>query len=537
MRLRALFCFWLTLSAGLLCGAAGRADVYALIIGIDRYKSITPLRGAVNDAMDISDAMAKLNPAEVVVLIDEQASRDAILNTWSRFSTQAKSGDTIVVTFAGHGSNEIAAYEGTEADGRDETFLLAGFSPTGVNSGERIRDDEIAALIALRPDVRHVIVADSCHSGTATRSTPFDIGYRFYSHGELVDDPLPPPPPVSGTDQIIAENSTVFSAVSDDEKAPEIGIDGQIRGALSFAFAQGLRGQADRDADGVITKGEMETHVRRYVKLALNGRQKPQVSPPGQLSRPLFEYGEAEEPPAPASAFRVPYQGLPSLQVRIEGGDLYALNVTELSGAVQSFSQANADLVIDFVRQEIRTGNGDSLRQLTREVNFNWRAQIQKTVDKMRVVKGLTTGVLSSELEVSFPYGDELYFDDDMIRILITGRTHRHLTVINLSPTGAIQWLYPRYSPLDNTLGLEDPKELGLSELLQFDAYVTPPFGAEHIIVIETPTPHNPVRRAAMRFDGSDFYPEFWEDLHQALRYTEHSVGLHAFFTRDRQDQ
>lgn len=532
--LRGILC---ALSIWLAAAWAAEAKIYALVIGIDRYEHITPLRGAVNDAVDIASAISTLGPEQIELLLDEKATREAVLSKWARYLEIAAPGDTIIITFAGHGANEPAHDPSLEEDGQDETFLLAGFSPSGAPAGQRIRDDEIADMIARRPDVEHILVADSCHSGTALRSTQFDLGYRFFDHDGLTEDPLPPPPPPpsnSGSDTDPGLNNSVFfAAVGDDELAPEINIEGQIRGALSYAFAQGLRGEADRDEDGLITKGELEIHIRRRVKSLLSGRQKPRVSPVGEINKPLFALESVLR--REDSAFSSAFVDLPPVPLLVQAETAAApLVAAVFSGADPVADLQQNGILVDFDAEEIRSGSGDLLRSLTREVNFDWRLQIQATVDKMRIVNHLSDRAVDSKIDVSFPFGDTLYFKDDPLNVLITGRSTRHVTILNLSSEGRLQWLYPRYPPIDAVSGFDDPRELDPNTLLSFDAYVLPPFGSEHIIVIETTDPHNAVRRAAHRFDGTDKLNLFWRELNIALSDVPHAVGVHNYVTTER---
>jgi len=510
-----------------------QAKVFSLVVGIDAYTHITPLQGAVNDAVDIAAAVSGLNPDKLVVLINEDASRDKILSTWRGFLEEADAGDTIIFTFAGHGASEDAAYPETEEDGKDETFLLAGFSPAGAGAAERIRDDEIAQLIELRPEVHHIVVADSCHSGTATRSSAHDLGYRFYTHDGIEDDPLPPPPPppAGARDTPGGDDDVYFGAVADDELAPEIRVGQDIRGALSYSFADGLRGAADRNRDGTITKGELEIHIRRSVKSLVDGRQKPRVWPVGQQDRALMIY--KTPPPSNAVSFVRNFDALPQVDVRIVGANRAPFSLDNLEGANLETSLGGADLVVDFNLGEIRSGNGDMLRRLTREVGANWRKQVQSVVNKQRFVDALKALALKGSLDVYFPYGDKLYFDNEAIDIVVTGRTTRHITVLNLPPDGSIQWLYPRHAPIDRSGQFNDPVEISPDDTLSFSAFVSPDFGAEHIVVIETDTPHHEIRRAANRFDQQIKLPQMWHELQLALKDRPYAIGLHAFFTDD----
>lgn len=508
-----------------LAGTAPRAEVLALVIGIDRYAHVADLDGAVNDALDIAEALAALPGARVTMLLNEEATRARILGTWSDLAAQARPGDTIVVTFSGHGSHEPAA-RGDEDDGRDETFLLSAFRPGSTEA--RISDDEIAALIARRPDIPVVFVADSCHSGTATRATGFDRAYRFVDPGPAPGRPTrsaatasPPPHPAL----------TFFAAVGDDEKAPEIAIGGMVRGALSYAFAEGVRGAADANGDGTVAKGEMERYVRSVVKTATAGRQTPRVDPAGSRDRLLFRLPGAGGPPLPLPPFALPFDDLPVLPVRSEG----ALDAGAILRTLDGGRVADADgddiatLVIDLDRRLIRSAQGDILRRLHGNSSAGFRRQIQETVDKFRAVRAIGDAQQGGGPDIWFPLGDALYFADDPVRLVIEGRADPHLSVFNLTADATVEWLYPVARGDDPA---PDP-----SRPLMLDVFVLPPFGAEHLIAIETPEPQDAVLRALNRHAGGTDFRAFWTDMHHALRDRPHRVAVHAFFTRRKDDR
>src|SRR5260221_12455265 len=79
----------------------------ALVIGITAYKNAAPLSYACNDAKEIQDLLVKelgFPEANVTCLLDGQATRDAILRTYFRFTKEDIGlDDRVFVFFAGHG--------------------------------------------------------------------------------------------------------------------------------------------------------------------------------------------------------------------------------------------------------------------------------------------------------------------------------------------------------------------------------------------------------------------------------------------------
>ena len=259
---------------------AAAADIYAIVIGIDAYNHYGTLDGAVNDAKILADSLDKIGAKQIKLLLDEKATRSEIQKAWNEVSTQAKPGDTVFFTYAGHGAQQSERVKGTEADGQDEFYVLADFDVSGQSNSERIMDDDLQEWFSKRPDLNVILVSDSCHSGTMTRSYKKQkLKYRKIHIRAIIDDTLP----VSNSPDIVDERKTKlshvvsFSGVPDNEEVPEVTIEGQQHGALSWYFSKGLLGAADSNKDGVISFSELKDYLIEKVRLATEGQQHPQV--------------------------------------------------------------------------------------------------------------------------------------------------------------------------------------------------------------------------------------------------------------------
>ncbi len=526
----------LCLALGVVISAPAQAKTYALVIGIDEYDHITSLRGAVNDATDVADALRSLPDTEVVALFDHEATRAAVLSTWRGIAAKALPTDQIIVTFAGHGSHEPAAYPETERDdGRDEILLMSGFAADGAGAAERIRDDEIAELIALTPEITVIVILDACHSGTATRASTHDLGYRFHDLDKITNDPLPPPPPPApeAMDPKSAQNSIVFSAVSDAEKAPEVPIEGKVRGALSYAFASGARGAADHDGDGVVSKGELELHIRQFVKQATAGRQKPQVWPPGARKRAVMSLTEPQlvETTGP---FATPFAQLPPVTIRSEGTVDAGALFDRLHG-VRVITPDQDDLgtvIVSLQHRELRSVQGDQLRELLGRSDDSFVRQIQETVDKIRGARAVQKDQIDATLDVWFPLGDEVYLNNDPIVLAVDGRQKDYVSIFNVPSDGTIEWIYPVLPKYFPDAGFEDPPSISPRDFLEFEVAVQPPFGGDHVFVIETPGPHDTVHAVLNKHNLATDFPAFWDDMHRALAGQEYDIAVHSYYSR-----
>ncbi len=142
----------------------------ALCIGINNYPGTNmDLNGCVNDA---DDWAAELTSRGFTVskLIDAKATKAAMSKGFKTIVGNAKKGDSVVITFSGHGTY-VPDLNGDEVDGLDEALCPYDLQ-TG---GAAFLDDEIHEIFSARAaGVRLVLISDSCHSGTVTRAAAAD---------------------------------------------------------------------------------------------------------------------------------------------------------------------------------------------------------------------------------------------------------------------------------------------------------------------------------------------------------------------------
>ena len=135
----------------------------ALCIGIDAYPAPQALAGCVNDSRDWSSALQSLG-FTVSSLINEQATRAAMLDAMQQLISTASPGDSIVIQYAGHGT-KVKDLDGDEVDGTDEALV-----PFDFGTGSFLIDDDIRRImVAIPRGVSLTCFMDCCHSGTNTR--------------------------------------------------------------------------------------------------------------------------------------------------------------------------------------------------------------------------------------------------------------------------------------------------------------------------------------------------------------------------------
>jgi hypothetical protein len=259
------------------------ADLYGLTIGIDDYEgTVNDLDGAVNDAKDVSQALESAGARKVVRLFNDDASKDAITSAWETLVAEAKPGDTIVFSYAGHGGQEPAPPSRHDKT-TIESFLLGHFEPSGPGTRERIVDDEMFAWLqaADKKGIKVILVADSCHSGGMERSASAPgVKFRRMTYPAITDDQLKfPPPEIAKITKDDFQNVTFVAAVPADKPVPEVTIEGKKRGALSWAFSRAVEGRADKDGDGEVSEFELLGYIVPAVHALVESQQTPQVLP------------------------------------------------------------------------------------------------------------------------------------------------------------------------------------------------------------------------------------------------------------------
>ena len=497
------------------------AKTYGLVIGIDDYQSLPSLGGAVNDARDIASALSEAGVTDITMLLDRAASREAILKAWHDIVAKARLGDTVVFSYAGHGGQERERVQGSEQDGLDEVFLLSGFKADASGNGQRIIDDEINKLFTEARHLKIVFIADSCHSGTMTRSFDQRTGgakTRLGNYGEIVDDQLPEPDTAAATlDPELMDNVVFFGAVQDHEVALEFPIDGVSRGALSYSFARALRGHADQDGDAVIGTRELEVYLVEKVRTMSEGRQFPQMVPRGQPTEIEFPVPGSTQPNEQntqttqntnqavqqtptdtqnASDNPAPTQDTSGMiRIAVLGTDNAEGLAEQLRDTIAA-PRESADLIWDTASGEVISSSGDIVARLGPGTNPH---PVQPVVNKWLLLRELGTHAESQPLSLRIDAGNQTHRDGAQLAILLNGHKHEHLTLFNLAVDGTVQFLVPWPSHGDkNYHGKVWP-----DRAFEFALRVSEPYGADHLVALTSPASMSGLHIDLLGLDGT----------------------------------
>jgi uncharacterized caspase-like protein len=500
--------------------AAGR---YALVVGIDAYEApIPPLHGAVNDARDIAAALQKSGVNRLTLLLDKNATKAAVVAAWQSLLDEAKPGDTIIFTYAGHGSQEPARPgDPDEPDGLDENFPLVQYGLSGSRLAERIVDNEIAQWLkdAEAKKVYVVFVADACHSGTMYRSVSLGLTYRAapkltISREELLEF-APPAPEIS---EAIAPDAraTFIAGVSDERLVPEVQIDGVARGALSFAFARSLEGAADADRNGVVTEKELNGFIRATVQQRTDSQQVPQSFPPVSRAIALFPSaaapGDGEFHKSIADAEKL--AAATPLALAYRGGE----GPASVAGAIIVADEGAADLVYDVAARKVEKRVAGVVAEGVEP------SGLPGIVAKWRAIAILKAAAGRNLMGFSLVGEPRTYARGEKLTIALDKGARRYLTVFNLPPNGRVEFLYPISSAERD--GDWRQKQFTLPLLVK-----DPPFGAEHPIAIMSDEPLDELHVALKGLNTPEAAVALPDLLKNAVAGKTISIGIADVFT------
>jgi hypothetical protein len=481
-------------------------EVRALVIGIDAYRNVRPLKGAVADARDIESALRRMGTRDVTALIDAQADRVSILRAIGELVQRTNSGDTVVLSIAGHGAQEPERVKGSHPDGMEEVFLLPGFDPSPAGSQQRILGKEFHHFIKqleLR-GAQVLFIADSCHGGGLTREIDpraGEMSYRQVATYHLTVDTLQPV--TTSADEFMTEldfDRTAFLAAVDRKtKAPEVripGVDG-LRGALSYAMARAIEGSADSDGDGRISLKELFTHVRQVVYQLSDQRQNvvTLTSPSRdlerdaafQLTRSVQLAEPVEVPPrrdSLAASDRVaqtltltpkaneqPQAGRPQKPVRLASLDGQSGHFTGLARREAPFEIVKPvdypDIIWDPKSRDVLAW-GDVIAY---KIEKN---ELSSVIDRAAAVRDLKQLATRAPQAIRMSPDDRLHRRDKTVQVQVAEVAGRALILFNIAGDGTVQLLYP--------VGT-DPRVTDKAEF-SLKVRVREPFGADQIIAV-----------------------------------------------------
>jgi uncharacterized caspase-like protein len=516
-----------SLALGLLLAAPAlghAANSSALVIGIDQYTAVASLDGATNDAQDITAAFSANGNTRVVKLTNREATKANIVNAWTTLLNEAQSGDTIFVTYAGHGAQLRELNPGDERDGLDEFWVLPGFDPKNLRETwrESVFDNELNQWFteAGHKGVKVVLVSDSCHSGGMDRAVKGKKRFVEFGDSRMLSELLAMVSGSASTDAVMQaenrtpENVTMLAATAEALPVPEVVIEGRSRGALSWAFARALEGKADQNGDGTVSRIELEDYVMSTVRMRSEALQNPVFTPVAARSdENLFSVSYA--PVVASSARPAEKTGRrPMVRARELGFDpLLPLVVTGTDVVPDDVEGGAHAYEWDAKTGLFRSPNGDVVAEKVSAFTVNDIVSKFILLDFLKAIASQNPGKMMIAPE------KQLYLAGEHIKFNATRGDYRNMLVFNLANTGEVQLLD---LVVDNQPQMKSPlKEMKVVE----------PFGSDHLVVISSNEQLEAVGRAIERGMNPK---ELLAALSQRIDGTDSSIAILPLYTRSR---
>jgi hypothetical protein len=234
-----------------------KPKLYILAIGVSKYKDKDlQLRFASKDATDFVEIM-KLQKGllfeDVIVklLVDEQATKDNILDGLDWLERQTTSKDVAILFLAGHGLNDRANnFYFLPVDVDIEHLKRTGVAFSDIKN-------TVSAISG-----KSIVFVDACHSGNV-----------FGGKRTVVDM-------TSIVNELTSAESGVVVFASSTGKQFSFEDPAWGNGAFTKALIEGLKGKADLLGKGKITINMLQAYISERVKELTKGKQTPTVVKP-----------------------------------------------------------------------------------------------------------------------------------------------------------------------------------------------------------------------------------------------------------------
>ena len=306
----------------------------ALLIGINKYAYVPPLQGSVNDIETMRQILITRYgfPENGIRLVkDTEATRAGIIAAFEGLVKETGPEDVVYIHYSGHGS-QVKDLNGDEEDGLDETLIPQ--DGRGPNVPDII-DDELDEILSRLRARNALIVLDSCHSGTATRSVALrtrsvppesDSRLALYKQWSVKTRAVVP---------LLNTRYVLMTGAASHQPALDGPVDGRYHGLFTYALSKSLGSAAPEATPQDVYAGIVRELKRVQAQLGLTSMPEPQLEGPQDRldSRPVL--------PAPvaAAAMVAAPQGArqPWVEVKpVKGDRVILLDAVPLGGLTGS---------------------------------------------------------------------------------------------------------------------------------------------------------------------------------------------------------
>jgi hypothetical protein len=280
-----------------------------------------------------------------------------------------------------------------------------------------------------------------------------------------------------------------------------------LRGALSYAVARAVEGDADSNGDGRVTVKELFTTVRQMVYQLSNQRQNiVAVSSPSrsidtdvvfQLTRGVAEANPARRqaetlPPAnpPAATEQVPNKTHFERPVRLASLDGNSQHFAGLTPREVPFEivakNDNPDIFWDPATRDVIDAYSDVVAY---KVD---KAELPNVIDRAAAIRELKLMRTKDPQVIKIGPDDSLHRNETQVQIELNNTKGRALIMFNITGDGTVQMLYPKGSDL----------AIIPDTAYSFPVKVREPFGHDQIVAITSEKRMSELEQVLLKLDG-----------------------------------
>ena len=508
----------LVLLATLWCAPDAYAERYALLVGVSKYAASEATGHSIDlegPAQDIAALQRLLidrqgfRPESIVVLVDQAATRRAILDRLAERVAAMRDGDYLLFYFSGHGTSAfdakmqpVSAFIGPNS-GALVPYDFQTDSPEHAGESLIVGRRDLQPILARLPQrSQAVVVLDACYSENSVRSIRqrlvgktrgITLGTMVAGGGrsnapQALDRAEIAPAGAEAERAYPYSNVVALTAASKDEQAIDIDsrmavdgqyptVDGRAHGAFTNSLLEGLSGGGDANHDGTITLQELYEFSRRRVQSRF--AHTPQMLAPASVALGATPALGSALPSvvAPCRPTATTRDSTP-VRVRLESVP------EDLSRRLRSMEDVQvvtggADLVV--VRGpeqlfDLYDGSGLLIRQFR-------PAEAEDLVARIRAARAVeqfvALGVACPAFNVSLrlhPAGQSRFSARDRMQVGASLDRDAFIVLFNVDKAGTVSVVYPATAA--------ERRRLGAGEVALANVRAVAPFGSEYLKVV-----------------------------------------------------
>ena len=223
--------------------------VWAVVVGVASYTAMPTLRYSDDDAYQMyaflkSPEGGALSDNQITLLVDENATKGQIISSLNQKFSAASENDLVIFYYAGHG-------------------LEGSFIPYDYNGTEstKLLHKDVQDIFTSCKAKNKLFIADACHSGSSSENLRGNVK-------ETMDKYY----------QALAKTSG-GTALMMSSKAEETSLENKTirQGVFSYYLIRGLKGEADFNADNIVSVRELFDYVQTQTRQYTNYRQNPEL--------------------------------------------------------------------------------------------------------------------------------------------------------------------------------------------------------------------------------------------------------------------